>query len=290
MKRFVSLLLALALLIPAMAAGAETAQAPSFADFGNLEWMFSSGVGAWYTCMWIEEDGSFTGSFHDSEMGDAADAYPYGTVYGCLFHGKMRMGEQVDDYTWKVLVEEVALDEGQVPQAIEDGIRFVTTDPYGVKAGQEMLLYLPGTPVESLNEDFLFWAHIFDESVTVLPSYGLYDPQEQTGFIAEPVDPLDAAILGAWRSAEDGAGNAYARLDLSIDGTGLSSWAPDEAGVPLSWFPDGAGWTVYFGSPDNAGFLTYDLENDELILTEQPENADARQTVYIRDWTVEEDE
>ena len=77
-------------------------------------------------------------------------------------------------------------DEGQVPEALEDGIRYVTPEPYGLKAGSDMLLFLPGAPVDALPEGFLFWAHIFgDDAPAELPYYGLYDAQEDTGFIGE---------------------------------------------------------------------------------------------------------
>ena len=182
MKKILACALALAIML-VMAAGAE--QAPSFEAMGDIEWTFSSGAGGWYTCMRIGPDGAFTGDYHDSEMGDVGEGYPNGSVYGCLFHGQLTLGEQVNAYTWKVHVDAVELDEGQAPEAIEDEIRFVTVEPYGIKAGSDMLLYLPGAPVSELPEDFLIWAHIFDDSVKELPYYGLYDEAEATGFIGE---------------------------------------------------------------------------------------------------------
>ena len=279
MKRFACILLVLALMIPA--AMAEGTNAPSFADFKDLEWIFSSGVGAWYTSMRIAEDGTFTGDFHDSEMGDAGDAYPYGTVYGCFFHGKMTLGAQVDEYTWTVHIDEVELDEGQVPEAIEDGIRYVTSDPYGVKAGRDMLLYLPGTPVENLTEDFLFWAHLYfyETEITELPSYGLYDAEEDVGFIAEEAYPWGDEIVGSWRAAE---GDLL--LEIGANGDGFLTDAAGEMSVPLARYAEGDGWTVCFGSPDVTGHIVYDAYTDQTIMTD--ESGDMR--VFDRDWTVED--
>lgn len=183
MKRRLIAWLVLLMMIVAATACAEPAQAPSLEELSALEWTFSSGVGAWSTSLWLQPDGTFTGEFHDSDMGDIGEGYPNGTVYGCLFHGRLTLGEQVDAYTWRVHVDEAEPDEGQVPEAIEDGIHYVTTDPYGIKAGSDMLLYLPGTPVDALPEGFIFWAHLMDEDVDELPYYGLYDEQEDTGFI-----------------------------------------------------------------------------------------------------------
>ncbi len=287
MKKLISLTLTLAMLLTACLAAAEVQPALSFADLDELDWTFSSGVGAWYTCIWMEEDGTFTGEFHDSEMGEADEAYPDGTVYGCLFHGKMTLGEQVDEYTWKIRVDEVELDEGQVPEVIEDGMRFVTCEPYGLKAGNDMLLYLPGTPVEKLPEDFLMWAHLYayGEDVKELPYYGLYDPQEETGFIGEePYGSFDE-IVGVWRKEGEEAGEAYTQLTIKSDGTGEMTNLPEGIGVPLTWYADGEGWTVCFGSPDVTGKVSYDAETDQLSIVDAEEQV----SVYIRDWSLAAD-
>ena len=289
MKKLICLTLTLAMLLTACLAAAEAQPALSFADLDELDWTFSSGVGAWYTCIWIEEDGTFTGEFHDSEMGEADEAYPDGTVYGCLFHGKMTLGEQLDEYTWKLRVDEVELDEGQVPEAIEDGMRFVTCEPYGLKAGNDMLLYLPGTPVEKLPESFLPWAHLYayGEDMKELPYYGLYDPQEETGFIGEePYGSFDG-IVGVWRKAGEEASETYTQLTIKNDGTGEMITLPEGTGVPLTWYADGEGWTVCFGSPDAAGKVSYDAETDQLTVTEPMENGEDQYTVYFRDWWTE---
>lgn len=187
MKKLLTLIVAVALSLCATLAVAETA--PSFEEMSALEWSFSSGAGGWGTYLYMEPDGTFTGNYHDSEMGEIGDDYPQGSLYGCAFHGRLTLGEQVDAYTWKVHVDEVELDEGQVPEAIEDGIRYVTTEPYGIKAGSDMLLYLPGTPVDALPEEFLFWAHLLGDDIPEeLPYYGLYDAAEDTGFIGESFD------------------------------------------------------------------------------------------------------
>ncbi len=187
MKKFLCVLLMLALLVPA-ALAEEARPQVTFADLQHLEWTFSSGVGAWYTTMRIQADGTFTGDFHDSNMGESEEAYPNGTVYGCLFHGQMRLEQAGENGPWTMTVESLELDEGQVPEALEDGIRFVTADPYGLTLGQQMILYAPGTPVEQLPEGFRFWAHIgaFDENLEALPFYGLYSEEDDVGFIGEP--------------------------------------------------------------------------------------------------------
>ncbi len=285
MKKMICALLLCMLLVDAAAVSAESQPALSFADLADLEWTFSSGVGAWYTCLWMQADGTFTGEFHDSEMGEMADDYPEGTVYGCLFHGKMTLGEQVDEYTWSVHVDEVELDEGQVPEVIEEGMRFVTSDPYGIQADHDLLLYLPGTPAEKIPEGFLPWAHLyaFGDDVKELPYYGLYDPQEETGFIGEPPFQLDE-IVGVWRKAGEKASETYTVLTILYDGTGEMTHMPENTGVPLAWYAAGDGWTVSVGSPETTARVRYDADTDQLTMVETAENGEELLTVYQRDW------
>ena len=284
MKKLIFTLLIGVMLLSLSSGMAETQL--SFADLSHLEWTFSSGVGAWYTCMWMQEDGTFTGEFHDSEMGEVGEGYAEGTVYGCLFHGKMSLGEQVDEYTWKLHVDELALDEGQVPEVIEEEMRFVTTEPYGLKAGQDMLLYLPGTPVDKIPEGFIPWAHLdaYGEDMKELPYYGLYDPQEESGFIGDTPYELYEEIVGIWRKEAEKDYESYTVLTIKKDGTGAITHVPEDIGVPLTWYASSDGWEAIIGSSDTTAAIRYDADTDRLTLVETAENGEEQETVYYRDW------
>ena len=284
MKKLIFTLLIGVMLLSLSSGMAETQL--SFADLSHLEWTFSSGVGAWYTCLSMQEDGTFTGEFHDSEMGEVGEGYAEGTVYGCLFHGKMSLGEQVDEYTWKLHVDELALDEGQVPEVIEEEMRFVTTEPYGLKAGQDMLLYLPGTPVDKIPEGFIPWAHLdaYGEDVKELPYYGLYDPQEESGFIGDTPYELYEEIVGIWRKEAEKDYESYTVLTIKKDGTGAITHVPEDIGVPLTWYASGDGWEAIIGSSDTTAAIRYDADTDRLTLVETAENGEEQETVYYRDW------
>ena len=284
MKKLICTLLIGVMLLSLSSGMAETQL--SFADLSHLEWTFSSGVGAWYTCLWMQEDGTFTGEFHDSEMGEVGEGYAEGTVYGCLFHGKMSLGEQVDEYTWKLHVDELALDEGQVPEVIEEEMRFVTTEPYGLKAGQDMLLYLPGTPVDKIPEGFIPWAHLdaYGEDMKELPYYGLYDPQEESGFIGDTPYELYEEIVGIWRKEAEKDYESYTVLTIKKDGTGAITHVPEDIGVPLIWYASGDGWEAIIGSSDTTAAIRYDADTDRLTLVETAENGEEQETVYYRDW------
>ena len=56
----------------------------SFADLDGLSFCFSGGAGSWDTTFSIRPDGSFSGEYIDSDMGNRDTAYPGGTVYQCV--------------------------------------------------------------------------------------------------------------------------------------------------------------------------------------------------------------
>lgn len=184
MKKLAVLMLCMTLALTASAAAEETL----FASLADLAWTFSSGAGAWSTDLRIQPDGSFTGDFHDSDMGDCAEAYPYGTVYFCAFSGHMSLKEQVDENTWKIVIDRLDFDLEE--ESIVDEIRYVPTEPYGVSEGDEMLLYRPGTPVSVLSEDMQLWAHVLDQETPplALETWFLCSEKNDSGFVGyQPV-------------------------------------------------------------------------------------------------------
>ena len=64
-----------------------SAEGFSFADVADREFYFSSGAGAWYTVLYIHEDGSFDGHYEDTNLGDMGDNYN-GTIYYSDFTGQ----------------------------------------------------------------------------------------------------------------------------------------------------------------------------------------------------------
>ena len=184
MKRIMALLIALMMTLGAAAAFAEAPEENLFETLAGLEWSFSSGVGAWSTDLTIQADGTFTGEYHDSEMGDAEEKYPNGTVYVCRFSGKMSVAEKTDDKTWKIRVEQ--LEKEPMEETIEDGVRYVTSSPYGVDQAETVTVFLPGTPVAGLPEELLFWTHLqeTDPDAAVLPFYVIWSEADGAGFIS----------------------------------------------------------------------------------------------------------
>ena len=184
MKKLIALILAVLMLMSV--AGAEDAS-DLFAQIHGQLFEFSSGVGGWSTELIVGENGRFTGNYHDSEMGETGDGYPDGTLYGCTFHGQFSDPVAIDEYSWQVQIS-VELDEGQVPEAIEDNVRYVSAAPYGVEKASTVVFFRPGTPVDRLPEGFMVWSHLeeIDPEATVIPYYAIWNEADEAGFIVYP--------------------------------------------------------------------------------------------------------
>ena len=183
MKKWMSWILILAMMVTG--ACAETNE-PLFETLAGIEWSFYSGVGAWSTDLRIWPDGTFKGEFHDSEMGETGDQYPYGTVYGCSFIGQLTLVEQVDERTWKLRVDELIPEKDQKDEFIEDGTRYVTTaEPYGISKGDEMLLYRPGMRLDQLPEEMILWTHTLELETRpeTLDCWFLCSQKNESGFV-----------------------------------------------------------------------------------------------------------
>lgn len=204
MKKLVIFFLA-AMMLMISAAGAE--ETDLFRQMNGKVFEFSSGAGGWSTELTMGENGSFTGVYHDSEMGETGDNYPDGTVYLCSFHGQFTDPVQVDEYTWTVKVTTEA-DPEQEAETIEDGVRYVLSAPMGMEKAETVTIYLPGTPVEKLPEDFIFWTHLeeTDPDAKVLPDFGIWNEADAAGFVTYSEVMEGAAnemISGGWTPAED---------------------------------------------------------------------------------------
>lgn len=153
-----------------------------------MELVFSSGAGAWGTYITLNRDGSFAGSYHDSEMGEQGEKYPNGSVYIAQFSGSFEQIEQGDSHTYTMRLKEVITEEEAGTEWIEEGIRYVCTEPFGLETGIEFCLYLPGKPIAELSEQFLSWwpgyYRMEEEGLKTLSCYGLYNKEPEYGFFS----------------------------------------------------------------------------------------------------------
>ena len=175
--------------------GGKTEAAPSGVSEDNLfasladQFSFASGAGGWSTELMISDDGSFTGDYHDSDMGDSGDDYPGGTVYVCSFSGRFGDVKKIDETTYAMHLQEISLENEVGDEWIEDGVRYVASEPYGLDNADEIMVYLEGTPTADLPEEFLSWIAMpraWGENIPeVLPCQGLYNVTGQEGFSGE---------------------------------------------------------------------------------------------------------
>lgn len=151
-----------------------------------LDFLFSSGAGAWGTTLVLQPDGTFSGSYSDSEMGDSGDGYPYGTVYNCEFDGQFTNITKIDDTSYSMTLEFLNVHGTIGEEKIEEEIRYVTQEPSGLTSGNSFIFYVPDTSLTGLSEDFLSWWpdnwQKEDEGLTSLGRYGLYNVADGLGF------------------------------------------------------------------------------------------------------------
>ncbi len=153
-----------------------------------MDFYFSSGAGAWGTELVLKKDGSFTGEYHDSNMGETGDGHPNGTVYLCSFEGAFGDVKKINDYSYKMTLQYVDTQKPAGTQWIEDGVLYVTSDPYGLEMGKEFIFYTPDAKTDSLSEEFLsWWPYRFeeDDGRDRLSCYGIYNLDGEYGFFGE---------------------------------------------------------------------------------------------------------
>ena len=149
---------------------------------------FSSGAGAWSTELHLNKNGTFTGYFHDSNMGEDSEIYPNGTRYECHFKGSFKNIKKVNELEYSMQIESI---ENTVPEGdtVEDGVHVITSaaslanPPYGLDDAGEFILYLPGRSTSDLNEEFLSWWYEWLVSQPkTLQYFGLYNVASGQGF------------------------------------------------------------------------------------------------------------
>lgn len=165
---------------------AQPGETPSLFAQMPAYYSFSSGAGAWSTDIEISGDGSFTGGHHDSDMGDLdEDLYPNGTVYYCNFSGQFTQPEKVDEHTYTMRLTSLTAEGTEGTMEFEDGVRYIVSSPYGLEEADEVRILLPGTPMNTLPEDMMFWLipYIYGDMPEELPFYVLYNVNEQYAFV-----------------------------------------------------------------------------------------------------------
>lgn len=158
----------------------------------SAEFSFLSGAGAWRTVITLNRDGTFTGWFLDSDMGDTGEGYPKGSAYTCAFSGKFENIEKVNAYSYKMTLADVITEKTVGEEWIESEIRYIASDPYGLndpineQGCTEFVFYLPNTPIDQVPEEFLsWWPYRYSQDTepkTMLSCYGILNVTTNFGF------------------------------------------------------------------------------------------------------------
>lgn len=193
---------------PETAASDDMALCFSFESLKPFTFVFSSGAGAWSTTLTIQEDGSFSGQYSDSDAGSYSDAYPNGTQYLCDFTGSFSQPVIVNENTFSVKVEEMKFANQPGTEEIMNDVRVLYSECYGLAEGDELFISVPGTPLEDISEEYRNWLHFYDlsssEEVTLLPYFALLNETQQTAFSSyDSRDNLKAVLdMAQTRAAE----------------------------------------------------------------------------------------
>ena len=234
-----------------------TEQDALYKKLSEWSFLFSSGAGGWGTDLNFEADGSYSGMFHDSDMGDTGRNYPNGTVYVCNFTGKLKGCKKISEYEYELNLGQILYENESGTEEIEDGVRYVYSEPYGLAGTRTVRCYLPGMPVDDLPDDYLMWvanmyfAGYFGSSWEYGEDYpkelyfcGLYNEAQDAGFTSSCCCE-DNRIFVKNRATLPGLKNK--KLDINDDGTYYCEDADDGYMVKITnlCFKEEQGLSVY---------------------------------------------
>nr|WP_300838530.1 M56 family metallopeptidase [uncultured Acetatifactor sp.] len=158
-------------------------------DTPPLEFIMASGASSSYTRLSLHPDGSFEG-FHSDNENMAAEEYPQGTRYYCEFAGRFDEITKIDEYSFSMRLAELNYGTERDKVWIQDEVRYIGSEAFGVERGEDFRFYLPGAPLGDLaftewSPDYYLWR---DGAIDRLSSYGLYNVEGGYGFFTSWLD------------------------------------------------------------------------------------------------------
>ena len=257
----------------------ETAEAGfTFADLQTCRFVHASGASGGGTVLTIQPDGSFSGSFSDSEW-EESESGTQAVCECCEFSGQLAQPVRVNDYTYSVGIEHIEYQREPGTDEYADGIHYYFTEPRGLEDTGELLIYLPGAPMAELPEEFLDWVMGSDDTAEEeLPFYGLYSEARLAGFrgdpVQEPAEDPDAAQTGAaplFSQLKDlefyfSSGAGGWRTVLHIDGSGgfSGTYSDSDMGSGEHGVQYRCDFTGQFTQPVRVNDYTYSVRIDEI--------------------------
>lgn len=164
---------------------AKPAAQPTILDtLVGKNFVFSSGTGGWSTTLSIGPNSTFSGVYHDSDMGVTGPGYPGGTVSYSKFSGQFKQVHQLNPNLYEMYIENLQYENPVGGSEIKEGQKYDYTEAYGISKNHRMAIYLPGTQISALPEEFrVYSGGRIPEGSQTLPFYVIQGDME--GFFIE---------------------------------------------------------------------------------------------------------
>ena len=286
----------------------ETAEADfTFADLQACRFVHASGASGWGTVLTIQPDGSFSGSFSDSEW-EESESGTQAVCECCEFSGQLAQPVRVNDYTYSVGIEHIEYQREPGTDEYADGVHYYFTEPRGLEDTEELLIYLPGAPTAELPEGFLGWVMGSDDTAEEeLPFYGLYSEARLAGFRGDPVQEPSDDTAAAQTAADSlfsqlknlefyfSSGAGGWRTVLHIDGSGgfSGTYSDSDMGSGEHGVQYRCDFTGQFTQPVRVNDYTYSVRIDEIAYEKEAgteEVIDGTQYCYTDPYGLEDAE
>lgn len=168
----------------------------TFEDLSELQFEFMSGAGGWSEEFTIEEDGYFTGMYHDSDMGSTGEGYDGGTMYFSSYSGYFTDIVKINDYTYEMTLEDISYDYDVDTEEIKDDILYIYTESYCLGGTDTFRIYLEGTPVSEISEEVYSWLNMANNDETELTMVSIADETNGYGIYSyKRLNPLEDAQM-----------------------------------------------------------------------------------------------
>lgn len=157
---------------------------------------FQSGAGAWWTELYLNQDGTFSGVYQDWNMGavtpemeqEAGCALTRGQCYRCDFSGRFSNIRKVSEVEYVMEMTELTYLQESGSHAVIDGAWFDYSEAYGLSGAKEVRLYLPGRATADISEEISGWLvipHGLGELPETLEGWCLYSEADGLAFYGE---------------------------------------------------------------------------------------------------------
>ena len=143
-----------------------------------------SALTSWSTTIEINcKNHTFRGEYESAVFKIDGDAYD---VERCRFSGMIDTFTRVNEYSFSTHVKEFSTEKFEATKETYQDLPADVTyaDPYGFTKADELILYLPNTPVSVLPQELVEWVEMYQniDPNGHLDSYILYNPADYAAF------------------------------------------------------------------------------------------------------------